>query len=178
MQVQGVQCQQGGVQYEGVCNVSEGAQDVAALSMHTASTLFDVRNCSQDVALRTFGAPFVDARTTATAASTASLPSAVGVQVGTSDPVLMRCRGDENGSGLVPRPDERPAFPLDLDALRAHERVGVCNASEGAHDASEGACDAGKGVRGSEWYLNLLPITELCIYKCERDSDVHMPKMG
>ena len=32
----------------------------------------------------------------------------------------MRRRGDGDGSGgLVPRPDERPAFPLDLDALRA-----------------------------------------------------------
>ena len=47
------------------------------LSTHTASTLFDARNRPQDVAPRTLGAPFVDARATATAASTASSPSVV-----------------------------------------------------------------------------------------------------
>jgi hypothetical protein len=47
------------------------------VSTHSASTLFDARNRSQDVALRTLGAPFVDARATATAASTASSPSVV-----------------------------------------------------------------------------------------------------
>ena len=53
---------------------------------------------------------------------TAYLPfiAGVGVQVGTSDPVFMRRRGDGDGSGgLVPRPDERPEFMLDLDARRA-----------------------------------------------------------
>ncbi|KAH9040227.1 FMN-dependent alpha-hydroxy acid dehydrogenase [Lactarius hengduanensis] len=45
---------------------------------------------------------------------TAYLPFAagVGVQVGTSDPVFMQ------RMGLPVRPDERPAFPLNLDAFR------------------------------------------------------------
>lgn len=43
------------------------------LSTHSASTLFDARNRSQDVALRTLGAPFVDARATASAASSPSV---------------------------------------------------------------------------------------------------------
>jgi isopentenyl diphosphate isomerase/L-lactate dehydrogenase-like FMN-dependent dehydrogenase len=45
----------------------------------------------------------------------------VGVQVGTSDPVFMQRMMGEGGDvgGLTPRPDERPAFPLDLDAFRA-----------------------------------------------------------
>jgi isopentenyl diphosphate isomerase/L-lactate dehydrogenase-like FMN-dependent dehydrogenase len=57
---------------------------------------------------------------------TAYLPfiAGVGVQVGTSDPVFMRQMGDGGGSGLAPRPDERPAFPLDLDALRARLAAG------------------------------------------------------
>ena len=55
---------------------------------------------------------------------TAYLPfiAGVGVQVGTSDPVFMRRTGDGDSSGAggrAPRPDERPAFPLDLDAHRA-----------------------------------------------------------
>ena len=63
---------------------------------------------------------------------TAYLPfiAGVGVQVGTSDPVFMRQMGDGDanddggGSGLAPRPDERPSFPLDLDALRARLAAG------------------------------------------------------
>ncbi len=45
---------------------------------------------------------------------TAYLPFAAGdgIQVGTSDPVFMR------HMGAAVRPDERPAFPLDLDAFR------------------------------------------------------------
>ena len=48
-----------------------------ALSTHTSSTLFDARNRSQDAAPRPLGAPFVDARATATAASAGSSPSVV-----------------------------------------------------------------------------------------------------
>ena len=59
---------------------------------------------------------------------TAYLPfvAGVGVQVGTSDPVFMRQMGDDDGTGggLAPRPDERPAFPLELDALRARLAAG------------------------------------------------------
>jgi lactate 2-monooxygenase len=51
---------------------------------------------------------------------TSYLPFAagIGVQVGTSDPVFMRRQR------LPPRPDERPAFPLDLDAFRARLAAG------------------------------------------------------
>jgi lactate 2-monooxygenase len=42
----------------------------------------------------------------------------VGAQVGTSDPVFMK------RMGLAPRVDERPAFPLDLDAFRARLAAG------------------------------------------------------
>lgn len=48
-----------------------------ALSAHTSSTLFDARNRSQDAAPRPLGAPFVDARATATVASTGSSPLVV-----------------------------------------------------------------------------------------------------
>jgi isopentenyl diphosphate isomerase/L-lactate dehydrogenase-like FMN-dependent dehydrogenase len=48
----------------------------------------------------------------------------VGVQVGTSDPVFMQRKGDDGGGGLAPRPDERPAFPLDMDAFRARLAAG------------------------------------------------------
>ncbi|KAH9033597.1 FMN-dependent dehydrogenase [Lactarius pseudohatsudake] len=51
---------------------------------------------------------------------TAYLPFAagVGVQVGTSDPVFMQ------RMGLPVRPDERPAFPLDLEAFRTQLTAG------------------------------------------------------
>jgi lactate 2-monooxygenase len=51
---------------------------------------------------------------------TAYLPfiAGVGVQVGTSDPVFMK------RIGVAVRPDERPAFPLDLDAFRARLAAG------------------------------------------------------
>jgi lactate 2-monooxygenase len=42
----------------------------------------------------------------------------VGAQVGTSDPAFMK------RMGLAPRVDERPAFPLDLDAFRARLAAG------------------------------------------------------
>ena len=60
---------------------------------------------------------------------TAYLPFAagVGVQVGTSDPVFM---GRQPNGGLAPRPDERPAFPLDLDAFRARLAAGDEQARE------------------------------------------------
>lgn len=56
---------------------------------------------------------------------TAYLPFAagVGVQVGTSDPVFMQ-RQSNDGLALAPRPDERPAFPLDMDAFRARLAAG------------------------------------------------------
>jgi lactate 2-monooxygenase len=52
--------------------------------------------------------------------ATAYLPSeaAVGVQVGTSDPVFMKRMGEPV------RPDERPAFPLDLEAFRKRLAAG------------------------------------------------------
>ncbi|KAI9507965.1 FMN-dependent alpha-hydroxy acid dehydrogenase [Russula earlei] len=49
----------------------------------------------------------------------------VGVQVGTSDPVFMQRMG-----GLAPRPDERPAFPLDLEGFRARLAAGDVQARE------------------------------------------------
>ena len=51
---------------------------------------------------------------------TAYLPFAasVGAQVGTSDPVFMQCMG------LPVRPDEQPAFPLDLEAFRGRLAAG------------------------------------------------------
>ena len=51
---------------------------------------------------------------------TAYLPdeAAVGAQVGTSDPVFMK------RLGLPVRPDERPAFPLDLEAFRKRLTAG------------------------------------------------------
>jgi len=54
---------------------------------------------------------------------TAYLPftAGVGVQVGTSDPVFMQRMGSRHAP---PRPDERPAFPLDLEAFRARLAVG------------------------------------------------------
>ena len=62
---------------------------------------------------------------------TAYLPfiAGVGVQVGTSDPVFMQRMGDGDGDGsggLAPSrpPDERPAFPLDLDAFRVRLAAG------------------------------------------------------
>jgi lactate 2-monooxygenase len=50
---------------------------------------------------------------------TAYLPfiAGVGIQVGTSDPVFMRRMGSRYG-GV--RPDEPPAFPLDVEAHDAH----------------------------------------------------------
>jgi lactate 2-monooxygenase len=57
---------------------------------------------------------------------TAYLPfvAGVGVQVGTSDPVFMQRQ-------QVPlRPDERPAFPLDLEAFRARLAAGDEQARE------------------------------------------------
>jgi isopentenyl diphosphate isomerase/L-lactate dehydrogenase-like FMN-dependent dehydrogenase len=55
---------------------------------------------------------------------TAYLPFAAGtgVQVGTSDPVFMK------RMGLAPRPDERPAFPLDLSAFRRRLEAGDAEA--------------------------------------------------
>ena len=52
--------------------------------------------------------------------ATAYLPFAAGVgaQVGTSDPVFMK------RMGVPVRPDERPAFPLDLEAFRARLTAG------------------------------------------------------
>jgi hypothetical protein len=47
------------------------------LPTHTASTLFDAHNRFQDATPRTLSAPFVDARATATAVSSASSPSVV-----------------------------------------------------------------------------------------------------
>lgn len=57
---------------------------------------------------------------------TAYLPfiAGVGVQVGTSDPVFMQRMGGGGDVGLAPRPDERPAFPLDLDAFRVRLAAG------------------------------------------------------
>ena len=49
----------------------------------------------------------------------------VGVQVGTSDPVFMQ------QMGAAARPDERPAFPLDLEAFRERLAAG----DEQARDA-------------------------------------------
>jgi isopentenyl diphosphate isomerase/L-lactate dehydrogenase-like FMN-dependent dehydrogenase len=56
---------------------------------------------------------------------TAYLPfvAGVGVQVGTSDPVFMQ-RQSNDGLALAPRPDERPAFPFDMDAFRARLAAG------------------------------------------------------
>jgi lactate 2-monooxygenase len=53
------------------------------------------------------------------------LPFAAGisVQVGTSDPVFMRRQR------LPPRPDERPAFPLDLYAFRARDDLAFLRAN-------------------------------------------------
>ena len=52
--------------------------------------------------------------------ATAYLPNlaGVGVQVGTSDPVFMK------RMGAPVRPDERPAFPFDLEAFRNRLAVG------------------------------------------------------
>lgn len=54
---------------------------------------------------------------------TAYLPfiAGVGVQVGTSDPVFMQRMGSRYGPA---RPDERPAFPLDLEAFRERLAAG------------------------------------------------------
>jgi lactate 2-monooxygenase len=51
---------------------------------------------------------------------TAYLPfiAGVGVQVGTSDPVFMKQMGS------TPRPDERPAFPLYIEAFRERLAAG------------------------------------------------------
>ena len=61
---------------------------------------------------------------------TAYLPfiAGVGIQVGTSDPVFMQRMGSPYGTA---RPDERPAFPLDLEAFRARLAAG----DEQARDA-------------------------------------------
>lgn len=61
---------------------------------------------------------------------TAYLPfiAGVGVQVGTSDPVFMQQMGSRYGAA---RPDERPAFPLDLEAFRERLAAG----DEQARDA-------------------------------------------
>lgn len=61
---------------------------------------------------------------------TAYLPftAGVGVQVGTSDPVFMQRMGSPYGAA---RPDERPTFPLDLEAFRARLAAG----DEQARDA-------------------------------------------
>jgi isopentenyl diphosphate isomerase/L-lactate dehydrogenase-like FMN-dependent dehydrogenase len=48
----------------------------------------------------------------------------VGVQVGTSDPIFMERVGEDGGGGLPLRPDERPAFPLNLDAFRVRLAAG------------------------------------------------------
>jgi lactate 2-monooxygenase len=48
----------------------------------------------------------------------------VGVQVGTSDPVFMERQK------LPPRPDERPEFPLDMDAFHARLAAGDEQAKE------------------------------------------------
>jgi lactate 2-monooxygenase len=55
---------------------------------------------------------------------TAYLPflAGVGVQVGTSDPVFMK------RMGMAPRVDERPTFPLDMDAFRARLAAGDAEA--------------------------------------------------
>jgi isopentenyl diphosphate isomerase/L-lactate dehydrogenase-like FMN-dependent dehydrogenase len=65
---------------------------------------------------------------------TAYLPflAGVGVQVGTSDPVFMQRMRSEDGGSLPARPDERPAFPLDLDAFSVRLAAG----DEQARDAS------------------------------------------
>jgi lactate 2-monooxygenase len=57
---------------------------------------------------------------------TAYLPflAGVGIQVGTSDPVFMK----RMGSGV--RPDERPAFPLDLEAFRGRLAAGDVEAHD------------------------------------------------
>jgi len=54
---------------------------------------------------------------------TAYLPfiAGVGIQVGTSDPVFMQRMGSHFGGA---RPDERPAFPLDLEAFRERLAAG------------------------------------------------------
>jgi isopentenyl diphosphate isomerase/L-lactate dehydrogenase-like FMN-dependent dehydrogenase len=57
----------------------------------------------------------------------------VGAQVGTSDPVFMQRMGEDGGGGLPLRPDERPAFPLDLDAFRVRLAAG----DQQARDASK-----------------------------------------
>jgi len=59
---------------------------------------------------------------------TAYLPfmAGVGIQVGTSDPVFM-----QRMDGAAARPDERPAFPLDLVAFRERLAAG----DEQARDA-------------------------------------------
>ena len=54
---------------------------------------------------------------------TAYLPfiASVGAQVGTSDPVFMQQMGSRYGGA---RPDERPAFPHDLEAFRERLAAG------------------------------------------------------
>lgn len=56
----------------GTASSDPGEAASQRLSTHSASTLFDARNRSQDAAPRTLGTPFVDARSTVTAASSAS----------------------------------------------------------------------------------------------------------
>ena len=60
---------------------------------------------------------------------TAYLPmvAGVGVQVGTSDPVFMQRMGSRFGPV---RPDERPGFPLYLDAFRERLAAGDKEASD------------------------------------------------
>jgi isopentenyl diphosphate isomerase/L-lactate dehydrogenase-like FMN-dependent dehydrogenase len=87
---------------------------------------------------------------------TAYLPFAagVGVQVGTSDPVFMQTHMGASGAALLP--DERPAFPLDLDAFRARLAAGSEEAQAAFKRGTGWLQEANSGVMRSWEDLKLL----------------------